>query len=212
MPTFSINVLVGHPAGGELVGIYALVDSAATDSVFPKSLMAELGIMATDQVAVQGVGGMSVIDRGRARLSIFGEERICPVLFGSDNLALVGASFLDSFSLLVDGPVGTMLVACAKMVRLYAGAVMSTVRQLHRVGKVSCGSVPALTTIVVLELMAGLYVGEGIKMVGQVRPEGIASCQSAPAGSILVVCVRTVGLYVGGLTAEVSQTLQQAYL
>lgn len=103
MPTFSIDVLVGNPFGGKLTKVSAIVDSAATDSVFPKSLMAELGIKATDEVAVQGAGGMSVIYRGRARLSISGEEIICPVLFGPDNLALVGASFLDSFGLLVDG-------------------------------------------------------------------------------------------------------------
>ena len=65
--------------------------------------MAEPGIEATDQVAVQGAGGKSVIDRGRARLSFSGEERTCPVIFGSDSLTLVGASLLDSFSLLVDG-------------------------------------------------------------------------------------------------------------
>ena len=92
MPTFSINVLVGNPLGGKLTKISAIVDSAATDSVLPKSLMAELGIKATDQVAVQDVGGMSVIDRGLARLSISGEERTCPVLFGPDNLALVGVT------------------------------------------------------------------------------------------------------------------------
>ena len=103
MPTFSIDVLVGNPLGGELTKISAIVDSAATDSVLPKSLMAELGIKAADQVAVQDVGGISVIDRGRARLSFSGEERTCPVLFGPEKLALVGASFLDSFSLLVDG-------------------------------------------------------------------------------------------------------------
>ena len=103
MPTFSINVLVGNPVGGKSVKISAIVDSAATDSVLPKSLMAELGIKATDQVAVQDVGGRSVIARGRARLCISGEERNCRVLFGPDNLALVGASFLDSFNLIVDG-------------------------------------------------------------------------------------------------------------
>ena len=103
MPTFSIDVLVGNPLGGKLTKISAIVDSAATHSVLPKSLMVELGIKATDQVAVQDVSGMSVIDRGLARLFFSGEERTCPVLFGPDNLALVGASFLDSFSLLVDG-------------------------------------------------------------------------------------------------------------
>ena len=94
MPTFTIDVLVGNPLGGKLTKISAIVDSAATDSVLPKSLMAELGIKATDQITVQEVGGTSVIDRGRARFSISGEERTCPVLFGPDYLALVGASFL----------------------------------------------------------------------------------------------------------------------
>ena len=52
MPTFSTNVLVGRPVGGKLVEISAIVDSAATDSVLPTSLIAELGIEATSQVAV----------------------------------------------------------------------------------------------------------------------------------------------------------------
>ena len=103
MSSFSINVLVGRPIGGELIEISAIVDSAATDSVMPKSLMAKIGIEATGMVAVQGVGGTLTMDYGLARFGIFGEERNCPVLLGLDNLAIVGASFLDSFNLLVDG-------------------------------------------------------------------------------------------------------------
>ena len=103
MPTFSTNVLVGRPVGGELVEISAIVDSAATDLVLPTSLIAELGIKATNQAAVQGVGGTLTMECGLVRFSFSGEERICRVLFGGENFAIVGASFLDSFNLLVDG-------------------------------------------------------------------------------------------------------------
>ena len=42
MGTFSVMVSVGNPSGGDQVAIEALVDTGASDSMFPASLLEHL--------------------------------------------------------------------------------------------------------------------------------------------------------------------------
>lgn len=103
MPVFSVNVWVGHPNGGKLMAVSAIVDSGAVDSMVPESLMATLGIEPTSEVVVQGDGGQVMMAHGCAKFRIFEEERICRVFFGPSDQVLLGASALDEFNLIIDG-------------------------------------------------------------------------------------------------------------
>ena len=44
MSTFEVSVRVGHMMYGDMVAVTALVDTGATDTVLPASLLRQLGV------------------------------------------------------------------------------------------------------------------------------------------------------------------------
>ena len=102
MPVFSIRVSVGHPHKDELVDVIATVDSGASICTLPKSLLDDLGIEVIEQRLVQSVGATYSTQIGLVKFSIFGQDKICPVTFWSDQQALIGTPVLDAFNLIVD--------------------------------------------------------------------------------------------------------------
>jgi len=102
MPIFSVPVSIGHPDKGELEHIPVTVDSGASISMLPKSLLDRLGIEVIQQRLIQTLGGTDSIQLGLVKISIFGEERTFPVAFGSDEMAFIGTPVLDAFNLIVD--------------------------------------------------------------------------------------------------------------
>ncbi len=97
------TVKVGNPAGGDFVEIDALVDTGALDSVFPASLLGELHLQPLRTYTYILADGSSIeLPYGQAVLEINGETRICPVVFGPSDEALLGANTLQIFKLLVD--------------------------------------------------------------------------------------------------------------
>ena len=112
MGTFRIEMGIGNPMGGELYPVSALVDTGATHSMAPASLLEWLSItpirqsrysIANGEVAEYGVSN--------ARISINGQEWFCPVIFGPEDTYLLGATTLEIFELAVDAKGGRLVPA-----------------------------------------------------------------------------------------------------
>ena len=105
MGTFSTTVRVGNPAGGDTLEVEALVDTGATHSMFPASLLDGLRIPRRSQVTGTLADGSDVSYwSGWALLGIEGEEGACRVLFGpeGDDGSVLGATTLQMLLFKVD--------------------------------------------------------------------------------------------------------------
>ena len=93
MGTFSVTVRVGNPMGGDQVEVEALVDTGASDSMFPASLLQDLHLEPRSQVDYALADGTEVrFGRGQAVINIYDRDGICPVIFGpeGDDNCLIG--------------------------------------------------------------------------------------------------------------------------
>ena len=103
MGVFSHTVKVGNPAGGDFVEIDAMVDTGAADSMFPQSLLAALHLQPLEsQTYVLADGRRVELPYGQAVIEISGRVRVCPVVFGPGDDALLGGTTLEIFKLVVD--------------------------------------------------------------------------------------------------------------
>ena len=110
MSLFTVPIGIGHPNGGDLYPVDAVVDTGAAHSMLPASLLDRLNIAPLQQLGFILADGSRVrYGFGMARFRIEDEERQCPVIFGPDNNHLLGATALEIFNLLVD-PQGERLV------------------------------------------------------------------------------------------------------
>ena len=117
MGTFSVLIGVGHPKGGDFEQVLALVDTGATHSIMPASLLEWLGIRPTVQRPVRLAEGRRAMQvSGLGRFSYRGEEWICPVVFGPEDQYLLGATTLEAFALVVD-PNGKELIPARYIAR-----------------------------------------------------------------------------------------------
>ena len=98
MGTFSTPVRVGNPDGGDMLELEALVDTGASNSMFPASLLDGLRIPRRSQVdGILADGSEVSYWRGPARIHIDGYEEICPALFGpeGEDASVIGATTLQ---------------------------------------------------------------------------------------------------------------------
>lgn len=112
MGYFSVQVRVGHPTapGGDMLPVEAVVDTGASDSMFPASLFEQLHIEPEGQYPCRYANGETEVrNYGSAAIRIGELTRICPVIFGPDGLFLLGSTTLEIFKLAVD-PVGQELI------------------------------------------------------------------------------------------------------
>jgi clan AA aspartic protease len=111
MGTFSIPVQVGDLYGRQFVEVEAMVDTGASDTMVPRSILTQLGIEAMERYEFQLADNTVVeYDVGETRLRIDGRERTVPVIFGPEGTPpLLGATTLEVFRLGVD-PVGQRLI------------------------------------------------------------------------------------------------------
>ena len=110
MSIFTVPISVGHPNGGDLYPINAVVDTGAAHSMLPASLLADLSVPAEEELGFILADGSRVrYGFGMARFGIDGVERQCPVIFGTDGNYLLGATALETFNLPAD-PGGERLV------------------------------------------------------------------------------------------------------
>ena len=110
MGVFYQTVKIGNPAGGDMVEVEAMVDTGAIHSMFPASLLALLHIEPMRNYTFSIADGSLVeYPYGEARVQMSDEFRTCSVIFGPDDGALIGATTLENFNLVVD-PVRQRLV------------------------------------------------------------------------------------------------------
>ncbi len=111
MGVFEVSVVVRSKNGGGRVEVVAMVDTGATDTVLPPSILAEAGVEVEEQRHFILADGSRVeLGVGEARLSLNGREWTCPVVFGMDEeRALLGATTLEIFNLLVDPALGELV-------------------------------------------------------------------------------------------------------
>ena len=115
MGTFRIEIGVAGLGGDSQVTVTALVDTGATHSMMPASLLARLGITPTRQrTFTMADGRTETYDIGAAMFSVGEEVMPCPVIFGREGRYLLGATTLENFDLAVD-PVNQKLTPMAEL-------------------------------------------------------------------------------------------------
>ena len=111
MATFEVTIEVVHPIERRFIVVEAVVDTGASHTILPSSLLEELGVERKQEVTV-GFGNdtTEVCHIGEARIAYAGTEWTCPVIFGADDVYLPGPTTLELFNLAVD-PVRQELVS-----------------------------------------------------------------------------------------------------
>ena len=104
MGTFRTRVGVSNGNGGEPEWVNALVDTGATYTVLPDSMLRErVGVSPTRQrVFTFGDGRQTAFPVGEARLHVDGLEATSSVVFGEEDQYLLGATTLQELGLIAD--------------------------------------------------------------------------------------------------------------
>ena len=103
MGLFWQAVKVGSSKDGDFAEVDALVDTGATDSVFPASFLAGLQVQILETHTYRLADGSFVeLPCGMALIEIKGEIRYCPVVFGAGDDVLLGNTTLAIFKLMPD--------------------------------------------------------------------------------------------------------------
>ena len=111
MSVFSVDIEIGDPAGREFVTVNAVVDTAASYTTLPESLLHRLGIRPRARRRFVLADSRVVhYPLGQTTVRLEGAEFTVPVIFASDSdRALIGATTLEIFGLGVD-PRGERLI------------------------------------------------------------------------------------------------------
>lgn len=103
MGVFEVAIAVGHPDGGDVAPVTAIIDTGADHTLLPASLLLSLSIPETERTWWSLADGREVeLGYGIARIAIHEREYPCPVLFGPEGQYLLGATTLDIFNLSVE--------------------------------------------------------------------------------------------------------------
>jgi len=110
MGLFRQRVEIGATDAGLFAPVDAVVDTGATYSLFPRSLLARLGVTAHDQAEFIVADGRTIV-RELAIVTVRIGDRSRPVvcIIGDDAHSMLGATTLEMFGLAVD-PVNQRLV------------------------------------------------------------------------------------------------------
>jgi clan AA aspartic protease len=106
MGTFSVPIEIGNSAGTRFEPVDALVDTGASYTVVPRSVLRRLGVTAHEHVPfVLADGRLIYRDVGRTWIRVNEKSEITLVVFGDDDTeALLGAYALQGLLLTVDTP------------------------------------------------------------------------------------------------------------
>jgi hypothetical protein len=104
MGTFTTRVGIGNPQGGEFHWVDALVDTGASHSMMPASLLQQtLNLSPKEELLfVLGDGREQRYGFGAALMRVEEREMPCPVIFGPEDQYLLGATSLQAFNLIPD--------------------------------------------------------------------------------------------------------------
>ena len=99
----AVAIAVGHPDGGDMAPVTAIVDTGADHTMLPVSLLAGLSIPETERTYWSLADGSEIeLGYGIARIAIDEREYPCPVIFGPEEQYLLGATTLEIFNLSVE--------------------------------------------------------------------------------------------------------------
>lgn len=111
MGTFSVTIEVGNPAGSDYTTMRLMVDTGASHTVLPRSLLNKLGVTPHAKGIFRLADGRLVErDIGQTWVRLDGTAQMTIVVFGDDAAQpLLGAVTLEEFRLGVD-PVEKRLI------------------------------------------------------------------------------------------------------
>ena len=110
MGTFRVDLWIGNLFTSAGTSVEALVDTGATHSMIPGSLLVELGIEPVETRVSRIADGRRVESQTSwARFSAMGQNGVARVSFGPDGIYLLGATALEDMGLAID-PVDQRLI------------------------------------------------------------------------------------------------------
>ena len=110
MGTFRVPLQIGNPENGVTETVDALVDTGATFSMIPASVLERLGIVPVTTRRFRIANGERVeFQTAMAHFETGGYEGEARVIFGPEGQYLLGATTLEDMLLIVD-PIGKRLV------------------------------------------------------------------------------------------------------
>ena len=111
MGVFSVPIEIGNPDGSQFERLDALVDTGATFTMIPASVLRELGLEAHERGAFElADGSLQQFDISETRIRVEGREISTVVVFGQESMTpLLGAYTLERMRLGVD-PAGQRLI------------------------------------------------------------------------------------------------------
>ncbi len=104
MGTFTETVYVSDGNGGSGISVEVLVDTGATFTVLPASLLRDqLGIgHRREDTFILADGSRQTLPIGDVHITAAGREAPSPVVFGAEDRFLLGATSLQSLGLVAD--------------------------------------------------------------------------------------------------------------
>ncbi len=120
MGTFSVDVEIGDPEGREFVVVNALVDTGASYTAMPASLLRRLGVEPRDDRRFNLADGRTTrLPVGETTMRLTGKDWTVPVVFApEDTRPLLGATALEIFSLVVDPNEGRLVSSNALLMQV----------------------------------------------------------------------------------------------
>ena len=110
MGTFRVNLWVGNLFSDAGADVEALVDTAATHSMIPGSLLQQLGIEPVEtRLSRIADGSRKELQTAWARFSAEERNAVARVSFGPEGIYLIGATTLEDMGFVVD-PVDRRLI------------------------------------------------------------------------------------------------------
>ena len=124
MGIFNVQLEVGDPDGQRYETVEAMVDSGATFTFIPRSLLERLGVPPHDRITFEIPDGSQMErDSGLTWIRLDGKQTISPVVFGDDNATpLLGAVTLEILRLGID-PVNSRLIPVSPLMGTQAPRV-----------------------------------------------------------------------------------------
>ena len=104
MGIFHVPVGVGDPDGAQFESVEALVDTGATFTILPGSMLRRLGVEPQRSGSFElADGSLRTYSVAETYLQVEGEEVHCPVVFGDDGMQpILGAVTLEILGFAVD--------------------------------------------------------------------------------------------------------------
>ncbi len=111
MGVFQVELEVGDPTGERYETVAALVDSGASYTTLPESLLRQLGVEAYEtRTFITADGRQIQRGFGETRVKLNGRRSTSPVVFAPDDaIPLLGAITLEIFALGIDPVHGRLI-------------------------------------------------------------------------------------------------------